>query len=99
MTEVGALAAFCTKNGEALWKYVPQPGVAAELPEAQRLYTLNAEKIEQSKHVVGFQCVHEISEAKQKQSGQPGDVEVSRFLRLIDLMHDCLLYTSPSPRD
>jgi hypothetical protein len=87
MTEVEALATFCAENDEALWKYVPQPGVAAELPEAQRLYTLNAEEIEQSKHVVGFQCVHEFAEEKRKQSGQPGDVEVSRFLRLIDVMH------------
>ena len=85
MTE--ALAKFCKDAGEHGWKYKPQPGVAAELPEAQRLYTLNAEKIEQSKHVAGFQCVYEITEPKRETTGQPGDVEVSRFLRLIDLMH------------
>lgn len=87
MSAVDGLAALCHDNGEATWRYVPRPGIAAELPEAQRLYTLNAEQIEQEKNVIGFQCVHEIVEPVRESPGQPGDVEVSRFLRLIDTMH------------
>lgn len=82
-----ALDEICARAGEGNWRYVPRNATGTELPEAQRLYTLAAEEIEQANNVVLFQRVSVLELVKPKTTGRPGDVEISRFLRLLDLVH------------
>ena len=77
---------LCLAAGEQAWRYSPAQLTSSELPEAQRLYTLAAEDIEQSKEVV-FRHVYDVQAEVRKTTGRPGDAEISRFLRLIDLIH------------
>ena len=49
MTEVAALEAFCTENGEALWKYVPQPASPPRKTNNQRTTTTNPKRIYKKK--------------------------------------------------
>ena len=76
----------CAAAGEGQWRYHPGQVTESELPEAQRLYTLAAEAIEQKQEVV-FQHVYDVQAEAKTTTGRPGDLEISRFLRLIDLMH------------
>ncbi len=82
-----ALDALCCSAGEGRWRYSPAQHTDSELPEAQRLYTLAADEIEQPAEAM-FQHVAEVQTVAPKTSGRPGDIEISRFLRLLDLVHE-----------
>lgn len=83
-----SLGDLCAGAGESEWRYTPGQSTGSELPEAQRLYTLAAEAIEQKKAVdVTFQRVGDVRAETPKTTGRPGDIEISRFLRLIELSH------------
>lgn len=81
-----SLDALCIAAGEAAWRYSPEDITDSELPEAQRLYTLAADRIEQ-KVAVQFMHVADVQTVAPKTTGRPGDIEISRFLNLIDLVH------------
>ena len=86
MNAIKRLEAIALENGYATWSFLHDNRGLTNLDETSRLFTLQSE----SRRVISKSGPRKASEVTRKQVDEdtkPGEQEVSRFLRLLDIIH------------